>query len=79
MTTTDKQFYRVKVRINGIEGPKDVDYICPGRDEDAARSAALYAAMANHAVATEWAVVSCEPLSPEENRLRNAQTSLFGE
>lgn len=76
--TTDKQYYSVALNILDANGQtKPATLTVPAQDETHARAVARYAAAANWPTAQTFNIVSVTPLSPEENRLRNAQLQLF--
>lgn len=76
--TTDKQYYRVSINIPDVYGRiKPATLTVPAADDEHAREIALYAFSTNWPTAQTFNIVSVTPLSPEENRLRNAQLDLF--
>lgn len=76
--TTDKQYYTVAINILDANGQtKPATLTVPAQDENHAREVARYTFPTNWPTAQGFNFVSVIPLSPEENRLRNAQLQLF--
>lgn len=76
--TTDKQYYLVSINILDAYGQiKLATLTIPAADDEHAREIARYTFSTNWPTAQTFNIVSVTPLSPEENRLRNAQLQLF--
>ncbi len=73
-----KQYYRVGIRLMPpYSEQKIVPYVVPAETAEAAAEAATYTASINHPDAEQVAVASVTAVSGEENRLLNAQMTLF--
>lgn len=76
--TADKQHYAVAINILDANGQtKPASLTVPAQDETHAREVARYTFSTNWPTAQGFNFVSVILLSPEENRLRNAQLQLF--